>query len=157
MKIISIDPSIANIGYAIYETEDHKLVLGTIHTKTNHSIEERIRYICQEICKLIYEHRPRQAVIEKIPEYSRKRYNGVSVNHGSLMRLHRAVGAIQAIFINAEIPIYMSPVLRSTKQIQRLNAIDICKDAAKASEHARAALIHLEKYLKQKRISHGVH
>lgn len=152
MKIISIDPSISNIGYAIYSDKERKVILGTIHTKTDHSVDERIKLICREIRKLIYEHRPTQAVIEKIPEYSRKRY-GTSVNHDSLMRLHRAVGAIQAVFINSGIPIHMSPVLTMPKQSQKHYACDICKDAAKASEHARAALIHLEKYLKLKRIN----
>lgn len=152
MKIISIDPSIANIGYAIYSESDRKVILGTIHTKTDHTIDERIDLICQEIKKLIYEHRPRQAVIEKIPEYSRKRY-GTSVNHGSLMRLHRAVGAIQAVFMNSGIPIHMSPALTMSKHNQKYYAIDICPDSAKASEHARAALIHLEKFLKLKRIN----
>jgi len=152
MKIISIDPSIANIGYAIYSMTERKVKLGTIHTDTNKSIEERIQHICREITKLIHEYSPQQAVIEKIPEYSRKRY-GTSVNHGSLMRLHRAVGAIQAVFMNSGIPIHMSPALTMPKHSQKHYAVDICKDAVKASEHARAALIHLDKYLKLKRIN----
>jgi len=147
MKIISIDPSIANIGYAIYDQVKKSLVLGTIHTKTSDSMEERLLFICRELTKLIQEHHPEQAVIEKIPEYSRKRY-GTSVNHGSLMRLHRALGTIQAIFINWGIPIHMSPALTMPKAQQKLYAWSISEDASKASEHARAALIHLERYLR---------
>lgn len=151
MKIISIDPSIANIGYAIYSMTERKVKLGTIHTDSRKNIDDRIQDICREITKLIHEYSPRQAVIEKIPEYSRKTYGGRSVNHGSLMRLHRAVGAIQAVFINNGIPVHMSPALTMSKQNQKYYAIDICPEASKASEHARAALIHLEKFMKSKK------
>jgi Holliday junction resolvasome RuvABC endonuclease subunit len=152
MNIISIDPSIANIGIAIYSVETKELILKTLHTKTDMPLEDRIFKICSDLKVLIYEYHFRQAVIENIPEYARKTVYGASVNHGSLMRLNRAVGAIQAMFMNSGIPVYMSPVLTMSKDVQRLYALDICKDADKASEHARAALIHLERFLKRKRI-----
>ena len=102
-RIIFIDPSINNVGIAIFDrvawninNKAGLVTWDTFHPKPG-SVPYRVSQIAAHITALAFEWECVQMVIEELPAYTRG-----GKNTGSLLKLARVVGALEALGIAAE-------------------------------------------------------
>lgn len=99
MIILGIDPALTKSGWGIIETHGSSIkyiASGTILTKPNENLEDRLSYIYSEIEKIIELHKPQAASMEEI---------FVNVNAASSIKLCHARGAIMAAVGKYKIPL----------------------------------------------------
>lgn len=69
MIILGIDPGLAIVGYGVIEVKGNKIKVleyGSIQTKANKSIQERLAIIFNEMNSLIDDFRPDEVAFEKL-------------------------------------------------------------------------------------------
>lgn len=99
MIILGIDPALTKSGWGIIETKGSSIkyiASGTILTKSDQKLEDRLSYIYSEIKKIIELHKPEAASMEEI---------FVNVNAVSPIKLCHARGAIIAAVGRYKIPL----------------------------------------------------
>ncbi|MCY4359879.1 crossover junction endodeoxyribonuclease RuvC [Candidatus Synechococcus spongiarum] len=67
MKVLGIDPGLAQVGYGVVNTADPMTLLacGVIRTRPGPSPGERMVEIARDLRRLVRQHRPRIAAVEK--------------------------------------------------------------------------------------------
>ena len=67
MKVLGIDPGLAQVGYGVVNTADPMALLacGVIRTRPGPSPGERMVEIAQDLGQLVRQHRPQLAAVEK--------------------------------------------------------------------------------------------
>lgn len=116
--ILSIDPSIGNVGFAVWSPDGNLLKYGLIKTSPKKNIASRLHEISSEIHEICSTNRIRTLVIEQPPYFTRK-----NTNVESLMKLSHAFGAIESAFYlsGGELAINVEPNSwkgRGTKKTQ---------------------------------------
>lgn len=99
MIILGIDPALTKSGWGVIETKGSSikyLASGTILTKADQNLENRLSYIYSEIEKIIDQYKPQAAAMEEI---------FVNVNAASSIKLCHARGAIMASVGKNKIPL----------------------------------------------------
>ena len=69
MIILGIDPGIADTGYGLIKTENNSLIClayGSIKTKAQMDLGQRLLIINQELAKIIKKYKPDRAAIEQL-------------------------------------------------------------------------------------------
>ncbi len=140
-KLLSIDPSIANIGYAVFEDTDLKQ-WGTIKSE-GEGIPERLKSILYQFGKF---EDVSHVAIESPSNftYARSSSNGKTLNAQSMNMLHMAIGAIISHFAVKNVPVEMiNPIewnkKREKKQIIKDNVKYIYN--IKVNEHVADAIM----------------
>lgn len=101
-RIIGIDPSLTNTGWGIIDIDNSTNVMsfvadGTIKTKSgSESLQQRLKFICEELHKVIEKFNPNEAAMEE---------SFVNVNARSSLILGMARGAVMLSISLKDIPI----------------------------------------------------
>jgi Holliday junction resolvasome RuvABC endonuclease subunit len=151
-KLLSIDPSIANIGYALFEDGDLK-EYGTVKSEAEKgNIPDRLKFILSQFNRF---EGISHVVIESPPHftYSRSDNNGKPLNLKSMNKLHMAIGAIIAYFSIKNIPVEMvnpnewnknrqskQVTKNNVKYIHGINVNEHVADAIMIGEHCNYLL-----------------
>lgn len=99
MIILGIDPALTKSGWGVIQTKGSSIKYiksGTILTKSDQKLEDRLSYIYSEIEKIIDLYKPEAASMEEI---------FVNVNASSSIKLCHARGAIVASIGKYKIPL----------------------------------------------------
>lgn len=91
--ILTVDPSIGNVGYAVWTDEGNLVKYGLIKTDPKKHIAARLQEISEDIYNICKGNRIKTLVMEQPPYYTKK-----GKNVSSLMKLSHAFGAIEASF-----------------------------------------------------------
>jgi len=86
MRILGIDPGLDTTGYGIIEDKGFKLIeAGTIKTRKNTPIQERVNKIFEEITALVEEYKPGVLVLEKIYSHYKHPTTAILMGHARAM------------------------------------------------------------------------
>lgn len=87
VRILSIDPGIERVGFAICE-EKKIISSGTITTSSNKKITERIGVIYNQLSQIVDQYQPKKIIIEKLYFFKNKKtIIEVSYIHGIIILL----------------------------------------------------------------------
>ena len=97
--IIAIDPGTSITGYALLKINNtpELITAGVITPKNNKNPYLNIKYIVNEIAKLIRKYKPYEGIIEKVYFFKNKK---------TAMRIAELRGAIIYLFINKNLEVY---------------------------------------------------
>lgn len=99
MRILGIDPGLAQTGYGVVdalEGELHLLVYGVIHTEADETIPNRLQVIYQQVQALIAEYEPDAAALEQL-------FFGKNIT--SAIQVGKAVGVISLACAHAHLTV----------------------------------------------------
>ncbi len=100
MIILSIDPGVERVGFAVFEktgTEITLLESDTIQTSKKNTQSERILSISEALCKIVNERKPEYIVMERL---------FFSKNEKTVIGVAQAQGAILLLAAQHAIPVY---------------------------------------------------
>lgn len=82
MRILGIDPGLGTTGYGLIEDKNFKLIeAGTIKTKANTPIQERLKKIFDSLTDIVNEHSPGVLVLEKIYSHYKHPATAILMGH----------------------------------------------------------------------------
>ncbi len=86
MRILGIDPGLGTTGYGIIDGDSFKVIeAGTIRTRVNTPIQDRIKKIFDQISDIIEEHQPGVLVLEKIYSHYKHPTTAILMGHSRAM------------------------------------------------------------------------
>lgn len=99
MKIIGVDPGLVSTGWGVIELKGTSLSFigcGTIGTKKDQKLSERLLHLHRELTSIITQYMPTHAALEE---------TFVSVNGASTLKLGQARGALLVTLAAADLPV----------------------------------------------------
>ncbi|HWJ03791.1 MAG TPA: crossover junction endodeoxyribonuclease RuvC [Verrucomicrobiae bacterium] len=100
MKILGIDPGTAILGYGIVVTEGNRfkgIDYACLYTKAGTPLAERLKYLYDNLYRLILEHRPDHVVVEEL-FFNKNTTTALAVGH--------ARGIILLAAAQANVPVF---------------------------------------------------
>lgn len=96
--ILSIDPGIANLGFAIIDNHNEKIILTKhLQTTSDDSTIERINQITSLVSSYIANYNIQHIVLEELYSFGKKVY---------LLQVSQVIGAISQLSIQSNIPLH---------------------------------------------------
>lgn len=99
MRILGIDPGSKATGYGFIEQHGNRLIHidnGTIFTRSQDALAERLQQIYQGLCALIVQYKPEAVAVEQV---------FMARNPASALKLGHARGVALLAGINADLPV----------------------------------------------------
>ncbi len=151
MRIMGIDPGTRVVGYALIDAEGSSVLAldyGAVRIKPKMSFSERLRYIYEELSKIIEKHRPDEVATEEI-FYHKSVPSAIKIGEG------RGVAILAAAMKDLPVHVYPSTMIKksatgnghaSKEQVQEMVRKIFCLESvpkpADAADALAIALCH---------------
>lgn len=141
--ILSVDPGIANIGWAVMTSPSDVVKYGMIVTPPNHSVTKRVKTIFQTLYKVAKKHECDMVILEEFypsPGMSnRKATTDIAKAHGAIQAIPRPVWIIGTTSVRA-------PQKKRNRDKRKFNGIRLVKNLygialAKGQHHVADAIL----------------
>ena len=145
MRILGIDPGTSKVGWGVVDKKGSQLYLvacGQIRTSSALSFPDKLKKICEEVAKIIFEHKPQALSIEE-PFLAR--------NAKTCLRIGEIVGAVMLSALDRGLEVASYSVLEikqavvgygraDKQQVQNMVKVLLHLDAIPESDDAADAL-----------------